>query len=58
VSKWCTITLTDAKGERHSLDVLAQSNYDAAHLFVTFCKGPACSDAPLAPAGTDNRNPL
>jgi hypothetical protein len=38
VSKWCTVTVTDAKGERHSLDVLAQSTYDAAHLYVTTAK--------------------
>jgi hypothetical protein len=38
VSKWCTVTVTDANGERHSLDVLAQSTYDAAHLYVTSAK--------------------
>ena len=34
VSKWCTVTVTDPDGRRHSLDVLADSSYDAAHLFV------------------------
>jgi hypothetical protein len=36
VSKWCTVT--DADGLRHSLDVLADSTYDAAHLFVVEAK--------------------
>jgi hypothetical protein len=29
VGKWCTVTVTDATGRRHSLDVLADSTYDA-----------------------------
>jgi hypothetical protein len=28
------VTVTDATGRRHSFDVLAESTYDAAHLFV------------------------
>ena len=28
------MTVTDLDGRRHSLDVLADSTYDAAHLFV------------------------
>ena len=28
------MTVTDPDGRRHSLDVLAHSTYDAAHLFV------------------------
>jgi hypothetical protein len=38
VSKWCTVTVTDPDGRRHSLDVLADSTYDAAHLFVVEAK--------------------
>jgi hypothetical protein len=38
VGKWCTVTVTDATGRRHSLDVLAESTYDAAHLFVVEAK--------------------
>ncbi len=38
VSKWCTVTITDRDGRRHSLDVLAESTYDAAHLFVVEAK--------------------
>jgi hypothetical protein len=33
--RWCTVTMTEADGRRHSVDVLASSTCDAAHLFVT-----------------------
>ncbi len=32
------MTVADADGRRHSLDVLADSTYDAAHLFVVEAK--------------------
>jgi len=32
------VTVTDPDGRRHSLDVLADSTYDAAHLFVVEAK--------------------
>jgi hypothetical protein len=35
---WCTVTVTDAAGRRHSLDIIASSAYDAAHLYVTHAK--------------------
>ena len=35
VAKWCTVTVTDADGRRHSVDVQATSTFDAAHLYVT-----------------------
>jgi hypothetical protein len=38
VSRWCTVTVTDPDGRRHSLDLLADSTYDAAHLFVAGAK--------------------
>jgi hypothetical protein len=38
VSRWCTVTVTDQDGRRHSVDVLADSTYDAAHLFVVEAK--------------------
>ena len=38
VSRWCTVTVIDPDGRRHSLDVLADSTYDAAHLFVVEAK--------------------
>ena len=43
VAKWCTVTLTDGEGKRYSLDVNADSSYDAAHLYLTHVKGqPTC----------------
>jgi hypothetical protein len=36
--EWCTVTVTDAEGRRHSVDLLAASTYDAAHIFVTHAK--------------------
>jgi hypothetical protein len=38
VGRWCTVTVTDPDGRRHSVDVLATSTYDAAHLFVVEAK--------------------
>jgi hypothetical protein len=32
------VTVTDFDGRRHSVDVLADSSYDAAHLFVAEAK--------------------
>ena len=37
--RWCTVTVTDKDGRRHSLDVRASSTYDAAHLYVAHAKG-------------------
>jgi hypothetical protein len=34
MSQWCTVTVTDVDGRRHSIDVLADSSYDAASLFL------------------------
>lgn len=36
--RWATVTVTDSKGQRHSVDVRACSTYDAAHLFLTHAK--------------------
>ena len=36
--RWCTVTVTDAGGRRHSVDVFAASTFDAAHLFITHAK--------------------
>ena len=38
MSRWCTVTVIDPDGRRHSLDLLADSTYDAAHLFVVEAK--------------------
>jgi hypothetical protein len=43
MGKWCTVTITDGDGKRYSLDVNADSSYDAAHLFVTHVRNnPTC----------------
>jgi hypothetical protein len=36
--RWCTVTVTDAEGRRHSVDLQAGSLFDAAHLFVVEAK--------------------
>jgi hypothetical protein len=36
--RWCTVTVTDPDGRRHSVDVQAMSTFDAAHLFVVEAK--------------------
>ena len=38
VARWCTVTVTDPDGRRHSLDLQATSTFDAAHLYVTEAK--------------------
>ena len=38
MGRWCTVTVVDANGARHSMDLRAESTYDAAHLYVTFAK--------------------
>ena len=35
---WATVTVTDSTGKRYSLDVEAESTYDAAHLYLTKAK--------------------
>ena len=43
VGKWCTVTVTDSEGQRYSLDICADSSYDAAHLYLTHVKShPSC----------------
>lgn len=49
--QWCTVTVTDQTGKRHSLDVLAGSTYDAAHLYVTQAKAGSRT-APILPIPT------
>jgi hypothetical protein len=36
--RWCTVTVIEQSGRRHSVDVLACSTFDAAHIFVTHAK--------------------
>ena len=43
MAKWCTVTTVDGEGRRYSLDVLADSSYDAAHLYLCHVKSiPGC----------------
>jgi uncharacterized protein YuzE len=42
VSKWATVTVTDKQGRRYSLDVNANSSYDAAHLYLTLRSSESC----------------
>src|SRR5260370_40093551 len=43
MGKWCTVTVTDGEGKRYSLDVNADSSYDAAHLYLTHVRNnPSC----------------
>jgi hypothetical protein len=47
VAEWCTVTVIDTDGSRHSLDVLADGTYDAAHLFLTHSKASRGSGLPV-----------
>jgi hypothetical protein len=47
VASWCTVTVVDPDGRRHSLDVLADSSYDAAHIFLTHAKADRRSSLPI-----------
>jgi hypothetical protein len=37
-SRWATVTLIEASGRRWSVDLVASSVFDAAHLFVAHAK--------------------
>jgi hypothetical protein len=52
VASWCTVTVVDPNGRRHSLDVLADSSYDAAHIFFTHAKTHRGSGLPIPAAET------
>ncbi len=43
MGRWCTVTVTDEKGQRHSLDIQAESTFDAAHLYVSSAKSQAAA---------------
>jgi hypothetical protein len=47
MARWCTVTVTDGDGRRHSLDVLADSSYDAAHLYLHAAKSNPSSALPV-----------
>ncbi len=40
------MTVTDEKGQRHSLDIQAESTYDAAHIYVSTAKSQAAAMLP------------
>ena len=44
--RWCTVTVVGANGERHSLDIEAESTCDAAHLYLCTVKGQAAARLP------------
>ena len=50
--RWCTVTVTDADGRRHSLDVLAVSTYDAAHLYLTHARTQPLAQLPVLTVDT------
>jgi hypothetical protein len=45
--RWCTVTVIEKSGRRHSLDILAGSTFDAAHIFVTHAKADPRNGIPL-----------
>ncbi len=49
VAKWCTVTVTDSAGKRHSIDVRAESSFDAAHLYVATAKAQSPAFVPEPP---------
>jgi len=50
--RWCTVTVTDSQGRRHSLDVLASSTDDTAHLYVVHAKGQPEAELPVPKPAT------
>jgi hypothetical protein len=45
--RWCTVSVTDAEGRQHSVDVFASSTFDAAHLYLTHVKGQPNAQIPI-----------
>jgi hypothetical protein len=46
--RWCTVSVTDPSGRRYSVDVLATSVFDAAHICVAHAKAtPRAGFPPL-----------
>jgi len=52
VAAWCAVTVFDPDGRRHSLDVLADSSNDVAHLFFVDAKTHRGSGLPIPTATT------
>jgi hypothetical protein len=43
MARWCTVCVVVSDGRRHSLDIQADSTYDAAHIYVARAKTEAAS---------------
>lgn len=55
VGSWCMVTVSDGDGRRHSLDVQAESSYDAAHLYLHAAKSNPASALPVPGEGYGGR---
>jgi hypothetical protein len=43
MGRWCSVCLLDGEGRRHSLDIQAESTFDAASRYTTFVRdNPTC----------------
>jgi len=52
VGKWCTVTVIDGEGRRYSLDVFADSSYDAAHLYLAHVRQNPARGFPIPTTST------
>jgi hypothetical protein len=43
MARWCTVCVVAADGRRHSLDIQADSTYDAAHIYIVRARTEAAS---------------
>jgi hypothetical protein len=43
MTRWCTVCVVAADGRRHSVDIQADSTYDAAHIYVARAKTEAAA---------------
>jgi hypothetical protein len=50
--RWCAVTVTDPRGQRHSVDVFASSTFDAAHLYLTHVKNRNDTGLPMPDQNT------
>lgn len=49
---WCTVTTCDADGRRYSLDLQANSKYDAAHLYLDLIVAEGSGRIPIPTLAT------
>jgi hypothetical protein len=52
VGKWCTVSIVDPDGCRHSLDLQADSSYDNAHIFLCHAREHPDKGLPRATLST------